>query len=190
MIKYEDIRPEIKTGDVIAFSGNGLTSSVIKLVTRSDISHVGIVLSKAEDGRIYIIESTSLLTTPDAVTGELHKGVQIQYLSDRIRDYDGEVYHVPLIKNLKNPNDMIAWLIQKHEEQIPYDTMQAIGSALDIFIRLHNEEDFSSLFCSELITKALQLGGVVPKSINASEMHPEDVMQFKCLGPRSEELQL
>jgi len=185
MIRYQDIRPKLKTGDVIAFSGTGFISNMIKIFTRSDISHVGMVYAREEDGRVLIIESTTLNTTPDAKTGEMFKGVQIQYLSDRLRDCDVEVYHKPLIPELKFPDDMISWLTQIHEDQIPYDSTQAVLSGLDRLPIFNTDEDLSSLFCSELVVKALKIGGVLPKSLNPSEQHPEDVMELIVLGERS-----
>ena len=46
MIKreYEDARPEMKPGDVIAFGAKGHFSEIIKFSTRSLVSHVGIIL--------------------------------------------------------------------------------------------------------------------------------------------------
>ncbi|MYA72649.1 hypothetical protein F4009_13535 [Candidatus Poribacteria bacterium] len=41
---YENIRTEMQPGDVIAFSGTSVISTVIKLVTSSHVSHVGIIV--------------------------------------------------------------------------------------------------------------------------------------------------
>lgn len=41
---YEEIRGRMQPGDVIAFSGNRIFSTVIKLVTSSHVSHVGIIV--------------------------------------------------------------------------------------------------------------------------------------------------
>lgn len=53
---YEEVRPLIKSGDVIAFSRRGPISRLIETVTDSDYSHVGIawVIS----GRILLLEAT------------------------------------------------------------------------------------------------------------------------------------
>ena len=42
--KYSVIRDAMKPGDVIAFSGKKAFSKTIKLATRSNVSHVGVVL--------------------------------------------------------------------------------------------------------------------------------------------------
>ncbi len=40
---YQDIRAQIKPGDIIAFSGKGNFSEIIKWATKSEVSHVGVV---------------------------------------------------------------------------------------------------------------------------------------------------
>lgn len=179
---YSDIRDQIKTGDVIGFSGKGRTSNIIKAGTFCDISHVGIVYRTQAD-RVVIMESTSLNNIADCVTGEFIKGIQQQYLSDRIKSYDGQSYWYALNKPIENPQAMSNWLKDKHGKRVPYDTLQALGSALDILVP-DNKEDFSKLFCSEMVTKALQVAGVVCDELNASEQTPADVIEFDCLDER------
>ena len=184
---YELNRLVMRTGDVIAFSGKGRVSEVIKTYTRSDISHVGIVF-KNENGRVIIMESTTLLDKPDLVTGEFIKGVQQQYLSDRIKAYDGLVYWCGLTENIKiqKQADMIKWLSDVHGKRTSYDALGAVlaGSyALNTF-DFARDEDFSSLFCSELVTKALQIAGVVSDKVLAASQTPQDVLNFKCIAPK------
>ncbi|MGD8844772.1 MAG: hypothetical protein PVI54_04635, partial [Desulfobacteraceae bacterium] len=65
-IKYDEARPQMRPGDVIAFGGKGHFSEIIKFATFSDVSHVGVILQTRttddETGRFFnqIIESTSL----------------------------------------------------------------------------------------------------------------------------------
>ena len=91
---YQDVRPKMKAGDIIAFSGKGNFSEIIKWATRAAVSHVGVILqSKLQiDGEpqsgIFnqIIESTSL---------NGFSGVIISRLSDRLDTYDGEIWWLP-----------------------------------------------------------------------------------------------
>jgi hypothetical protein len=71
-----------------------------------------------------------------------------------------------------------------HQEGKPYDTPQAIKSAVDVFDKsallggvTYNIEDFSKFFCSELVAAALEAAGVI-KKINASEVTPIDLCMF------------
>ena len=186
---YKEIRKRMRTGDVIAFSGKGRTSNAIKFVTDSDISHVAIVYC-TEDGRVMLMESTTLNDIPDCETGKFIKGVQKQYLSDRIKSYDGQVYWYRNSENIKRHNRdlMLEWLDDKHGKETAYDQKGAIMSGFDIFDPLGfvAEEDFSSLFCSELVCKALQIAEVVGIEKNASEQTPADVIKYPCLEQRIE----
>ena len=105
-ISYEEARPKMQPGDVIAFGGKGHFSEIIKFATRSDVSHVGVILqTKVVDDtedRFFnqIIESTSL---------HGFNGVVISRFSDRLATYEGELWWLPLQKKYeRNP------LIRKH----------------------------------------------------------------------------
>ena len=191
MNKYEECRGRMSTGDVIAFSGKGRVSEIIKWKTGSPFSHVGMVLDTDMQGGIgkavLLIESTSLNNISDASHGELLKGVQMHFLSNRLGSYDGKAWWFPLKNKLSNhgAHNMQQWLRKKHDERTPYDTIQAIGAGADLFDwipGLQTEPDFSSLFCSELVTRALQIAGVVCEGVNPSEQTPADVVGFECVG--------
>lgn len=69
---------------------------------------------------------------------------------------------------------MQAWLLEAEKQRIPYDFPQAIATGLPLLERIGLEipEDYSALFCSELVTHALQLAGVLDETINPSEQTP------------------
>lgn len=183
---YERIRPQMKTGDVIAFSGNGLVSEIIKRKTRSEISHVGMVYSTRMEGfgdSVMLIESTTLTSSPDAKTGKIFKGVQLQLLSQRLSCYDGSVMWLPLKDKLlpHHEDEMLHWLRTRHASETSYDAFQAILSAIDLFDwfpGVENDACFSELFCSELVSKALQIADIIPDWINPSEQTPADVVKY------------
>lgn len=183
-ILYQDARKQMKAGDVIAFSGKGDFSEIIKWATRSSVSHVGVILQsrlliddQAQDGMFnQIIESTTL---------NGFSGVTISRLSDRLDTYDGEIWWLPIKKDIDEKMDkknFYDFLIHQNRKQ--YDMPQAIKSALDALDRVpilgratHNQEDFSRFFCSELVAAALEVAGAI-KDINASEVTPIDLCTF------------
>ena len=61
----------------------------------------------------------------------------------------------------------------------PYDMPQAIGSAIDFI--LDNVEDFSKLYCSELVAMAYEKIHLIPE-INASEQTPINVCDFNIFN--------
>ena len=97
--KYHQIRESLQDGDLIAFGGRGGASSLIKLFTRSNVSHVALILkSVLETGERLnmIIESTTL---------DGYSGVIINRLSNRLKNYDGEVWWLPLRQDVKDKAD-------------------------------------------------------------------------------------
>lgn len=188
--RYEQHRPQMKTGDVVAFSGNTGFSDLIKWATGSTFSHVGIVLKLQMSGgfgdSVMVVESTTETRHQDASDTQLIKGVQMNWLSKRTLMYDGSVWWVPL-KHPLPPEGRVkaeAWLRETHNQRVPYDSVQVMGAGLDLFDRLglDNEEDVSRLFCSELVTKAFKEAGLLSAEINPSEQTPADVVNFACLS--------
>lgn len=185
---YQEIRKYMKTGDLLAFSGKGAVSDLIKWKTNSEISHVGIVFStnfsdsRDNNNSVLMIESTSLLSGKDALNNELIKGVQMHFLSNRIQTYNGDIHWYPLKNELAQSKKaaMIQWLKKKHTQKTPYDKIQAIGAGIDSldFLGFSNEPDFNSLFCSELVAKAYQVGGIICQNINPSEQTPKDIISY------------
>lgn len=191
---YQDARSEMKPGDVVAFSGKGDFSEIIKWATRSKVSHVGVILQSqllidgdTQKGMFnQIIESTSL---------NGFSGVAISRLSDRLETYDGEIWWLPIRNDIHAKMDkqkFYDFLI--HQERKPYDMPQAVKSAIDAFDKVplvgkltHNTEDFARFFCSELVAAAFEAAGII-NTINASEVTPIDLCSFTLF--RSEYYQL
>lgn len=55
MLRYQQIRSQIRTGDLLFWSGSDLVSKVIKFLTHSDYSHVGMAWVSA--GRVFVMEA-------------------------------------------------------------------------------------------------------------------------------------
>lgn len=172
--RYNEIREQIQDGDVIAFSGKGHVSELIKLFTMSPVSHVAIVIKSqqlASDGYVttlnHIIESTTL---------NGFAGVTVNRLSNRLKDYDGAAWWLPLSSEIRKKIDFITfynWL--KSQKRKLYDTWQAIGSGFDLVI--NNKEDFNKFFCSELVAAALEKAGGIPET-NCSEITPAELCSW------------
>ena len=184
---YKNVRP----GDVLAFSGNDLPSEVVKVATQSEFVHVAIVFSNQyqtehETRQIMLVESHINCDFPSQLGQEKILGVQFQTLANRIHPLGSALnfWWAPLKEALSNTaqTKMQAWLTEAEQEKIPYDFCQAIGAGMDALdpLGMENKADFSALFCSELVTKALQIAEQVSKSVNPSEQTPHDVMGFDC----------
>lgn len=188
---YSQYRNNMKTGDVIAFSGNSRVSRLIQWKTGSRYSHVGIVIEADIKGglgqSVLMMESTAICNQPDVLGKKMIKGVQMHFLSNRLESYDGSAWWISLKELLPHyaAFNMQQWLREKRSEHIKYDTIQALGAGIDILDwipGIQNDRDFSSFFCSELVTKALQIAGIVNDNINPSEQTPADVAAMPCFG--------
>lgn len=185
-ILYKEARKLMQPGDVIAFGGKGNFSEIIKFATFSSVSHVGVILhtkTLSEDSNRFfnqIIESTSL---------NGFNGVNISRFSDRLDNYEGELWWLPLKKSIRennfNEQKFFNFLFDQAKLKKAYDMPQAIKSAVDVLDKLpfgvngptHNSEDFSKFFCSELVAAGLEVAGVT-KQINASEVTPIDLCRW------------
>ncbi len=176
------LRDRMQPGDIIAFGGKTQFSQIIKWFTGSPVSHVAIVLktkrpeAKSEGYYNQIIEST---------VKDDKSGIIISRLSRAIKDYQGEIWWLPLSATVRDALDLdkyFDWLEQQEGKK--YDMGQLIPCALDFLGPLtKTQEDYERLFCSELVVGALKAGGAIPKKVNASEVTPKDLMSWKIYAP-------
>lgn len=187
-ITYQALCKQIKIGDVITFSGTDLPSEVVKIATQSIYAHVAIVHSvdpqALPENAILIAESHVDRSLPSLGTGKRALGVQFQWLFNRLAQHPGQAWWTPL-KTPLTPESIAklqVWLQTIESQEIPYDFIQAIGVGIAQVehIKLKNDPDFSALFCSELVTRALQIAGAIDETLNPSAQTAADVMQFPC----------
>jgi len=185
--KYEEIRNQLKTGDILLFSGKSGISEGIKFFTLSKWSHVGMVYRPNdpldEKGTVFCWESTTLSNLADADTGKLTQGVQRVELSERLERCFASGYEInvrPLSKPLTD--DMIRTLNAfRHEVSgRPYEKnkLELLKAAYDGIFG-ENKEDLSSLFCSEMVAEAYQRMGLFTKAVPSNEYTPKDFSMEK-----------
>jgi hypothetical protein len=163
-MEYKEARKLMKPGDVIAFSGKSFLSSVIQDVTGSPVSHVGVIMQTDISDGIFVNQIIESNGKKKGMTG-----VRVWRMSERVEEYDGSIWWLPMFINFDRKKFVGFCLSQVGKK---YDAPQAIGSALH-----DQEEDISKLICSELVSAALEHAGIL-KNINASKMTPADVVAF------------
>jgi len=179
--EYSAIRNELKTGDIVLFSGKGAFSDIIKLVSFSKWSHVGMILNFSEYDFITIWESTTLSNIKDLTSGKSRKGVQLVPLSSRVQKYGGDM-SVRQLKGGVLPLNSVSKLMKLRSElrgkKYEQSKVELIKSAYDgPFGR--NHEDLSSVFCSELVAEAYQSLGLLTEKKPSNEYTPEDFSEKK-----------
>lgn len=175
-ISYEDIRSKLKTGDLILFSGKSAIGRFIRLYSNSKWSHLGMVVKVDDIDMVLLWESTSINNVPDAIDRKIKRGVQTTSLSERLENFEGEVavrflqgdLAPEAKKALKDLRDL--WKDRPYEQS----KLQLVNSLMDMIGTDANVEDFSSIFCSELVAEGLQVLGVMDGEHPANEFAPSD----------------
>ncbi len=196
MIPDEISALPIKPGDIIAFSGTDLPSDVVKIATHSHYVHVALVFavtpSKQRDRTILIAESHIDTSLPSLGTGKRIIGVQLHWLSQRLA-LPGPIWWAALQQPLPPENllNMQTWLSTLEQNRAPYDFVDAIkvgvealfAKELDAPKPLQHLPPEHAFFCSELVTRALQIAAVLPPTLDPADQTPAAVMQFPCFQP-------
>ncbi len=185
VVNYQNIRHLLRTGDVIAFSGDYLGSDLIRVACGGLVSHMGMVVrcrydALINDTVVEIIEANVSPEYPDL------NGVVLSRLTDRVPFYKGDVWVLRLSDACRQTfieADMEHWLVGELGKK--YDLLTPWKAAVDAFDRWgqsYNPEDLSTLFCSELIAAAFKYAGMLP-TINPSEITPADIVQWATFQP-------
>jgi Permuted papain-like amidase enzyme, YaeF/YiiX, C92 family len=179
----EVMRADMKTGDIILFSGKGGASAGIKWATFSRWSHVGMVVLLPEYDLVAVWESCTVSTLSDIDTGARNKGVQLVPLSTRIDQYDGDVA-VRRLSGVEFSTADIRSLVQLRRElagrKYEKDELELLKAAWDYSLG-RNQEDLSSLFCSELVAEAYQRLGLLDGNKPSNEYIPADFSEKRTL---------
>lgn len=166
-ISYALARQSMKPGDVIAYGGNNAVSSIIKGVTNSPVSHVGIIMQTTLSENVFVNQVIESNGKKKGMTG-----VHVWRMSERLEEYDGQVWWLPMHVEF-DKQAFVGFCLNQVGKK--YDAPQAIGSAIDF--TPDQQEDLDKLFCSELVFAALESAGVIPPG-NASEATPADVVNL------------
>jgi hypothetical protein len=150
---YQDLRPSLKTGDVVFSSHKSAAGRAIHVGQGFRYPwHAMIVLRAGE--RVQVMESTASFSKAGV------RGVQPSYLSDRINETDGMVWISRLSDELRSYLDeekMIAWMIAQEGQNYSYG--QALWAGLDALIKVLPENTWSKTYmCSRFAMATLRNG--------------------------------
>lgn len=154
----------LRCGDLVAFLGQEFLSKAIGFFTRSRVSHVGTMVDSKQ-----LAESTTL---------NGRRGAQINLLSERVRDYKGCVWILPLSEEARtylNEERFINFLLSTVGRK--YDYRQVLHFGVDLLHLIPSRESISRLFCSEWVAGAYEASGLIG-AVNASDFRPIDVVKL------------
>jgi hypothetical protein len=183
----------MKSGDLIVFSGTDPIGAAITKVTRSQYTHVGLVL--IVKGTPCILESTIGPVGVDVLALQEVQGVGITDLRHRVQAIHdaatGErVWHAARTTALTYEQECKLMQYALGIHGIEYDMVQALLSAMDSLDAVigKGKSDLTKLFCSELVVACeLACTGTVyhdkhDPPINASRVVPYEVLELHVSG--------
>ncbi len=127
------------------FSGTDIFSSAIKVITSSDVSHVGLILAD-EDGTKYSYESTG--SASDILVKHVLPQVQIHLWDDVVNNYSGKIWQRQFTFTEPEKNDpavISPYVLGRIG--MPYE--KSIVDLISAVTRGNTEGTPDSVFCSE-----------------------------------------
>ncbi len=152
---YDDVRAELRSGDLAFCSGSYVFSKFIQNFTRSVWSHVGIIYRDEHLGRVFILES------------ETGIGVRLAPISKYLRDYHGRrrPYRGQMVVARVNPvlgDEQVRKAVSYGMDLLtkPYDNFEILRIAARIAFRVSRRTRDRKFICSELVDECFRVGGV------------------------------
>jgi len=170
--QYYIYRGLMGNGDLVEFTTYSRIGSMIRGITKKDVNHTGIVwcVQEFEDikDRRFVMEALS-------------RGIEINLLSDRLKNYKGSVYWHSLKKEFDEYRDKIAsicLLAEGRTEEIRYDYISLIKN----MYKKVNVDVSKYSFCSEFVQWVLEEAGVLEKQETA--LRPGEFDSLNIYKPR------
>lgn len=182
LLDYDQIRAQLRTGDIVFCSGTYFFSRTIQWFTRSVWSHVGIIYRDDNLQRIFVLESETVI------------GVRLAPLSKYLHDYHGrnKPYkgRIVIARLTPAPDDeklKTAISFGMDELTRPYDNWEICRIAMRILFRRGRKVRDRKYICSELVYEAFRKADVAFK-FRRNSISPDDIwsdervtMQFRIM---------
>ncbi len=165
-VNYDDIRSQIKNGDVLMYRGKSLQSRIIMFVARSNFSHAGI--AAWWNNRLMVMEAVG-------------KGVVATPMSLSVGKYDGRVALFTSAEDISEEDRLRMIKFAQEELGKEYATWKATKLALKIlFQRDRDKKDKlrreRQLFCSYYVAQIYNsIGQDLKEGVSDRFMTPGDI---------------
>lgn len=180
MEQYNKYSSDFKTGDLILFNENNIYSPLnifsylIKYFTKSDWSHIGMIVRDPEftekplEKGLYLWESS--FDFQDCEDKKMKLGVQIVKLEDKIKNYDGIIHWRKLDPgNVEITNEKLK-IIHDLVHAKPYDLN--IFDWINALFEKVSKPVESRYFCSALVGRIYEFLGLIDDDIDWSIIRP------------------
>lgn len=168
-VPYDQVRDTLRTGDIVFCSGTYFFSGLIRWFTKSCWSHCGIIYRDDNLGRIFVLESETLI------------GVRLAPLSKYLKDYHGrnKPYRGRILIGRLDPGPSAedvkkAISFGMDELTKPYDNFEILRIAIRILFKIGRRNRDRKYICSELVYEAFRKADVWFKFHHRS-ISPDDI---------------
>ena len=164
----------LKTGDIVLFSGKCWVANTIKLLSWCKWSHVGMIIIDSRYDFPLVYESTHNNKIAGLDIGRNHMGVQVVPFHERVAQYDGGIA-IRRLEDVELSDDdrynlrLFRRAMTGREFEQDIKEMVAANYRLPF---LKTAENLSSLFCSELIAQAYMELGLLCQCIPSNKYVP------------------
>lgn len=176
-LPYTQLRSQLKTGDLVLFSGRTLAARLVRWWTGSPWSHIGIIVRLPEYADTPMLwEATRANTVADIHCGEIMDGVQLVSLDAKLASYPGDIAVRRLLdvqgsreRSERLESMMQAWAAQPYRNQIK--------KQLEVWWLGKDHEDTHISrggFCSELVAEVYKQLRLLPGDKPSMHYMPRD----------------
>lgn len=172
---YAQLREQLKTGDLVLFSGHSLASRIVRIFTGSHWSHIGIVVRLPEMPQTPLLwEATRASKVSDINHGKPFDGVQLVTLDDRVASYQGliAIRRLQGVTTGAEARERLENLIEGWREK-PYRNF--VHQHVRAWMGLSQSRTFQhGGFCSELVAEVYRQWRLLPQERPARNYVPRD----------------
>lgn len=160
-VAFDELKKDMKTGDIMLFNGQYTGSLFIELLERSQWSHVGIIVKFENNEEPFIWEATSLTNVQDVIFEDNVPGVKLVSLRDRMSHYGDELkkyknanfgYRKMIMDRPDDLNDKIVALHRKYHGIEDPSFWEMIWDAIQGRFLRHSVP-LTKFFCSEFVAE-------------------------------------
>jgi len=175
--RYEEVRPQIKNGDVIMYEGKSMVPKLVSWFTRSPYSHAGIAVWWNE--RLMVMEATM-------------RGVMVMPLSRNIFKHKGKVEWFTSKQEISDEDRLRMVIFAQEELGKSFARWKAVLFGLKILLNrnLSKKDQLrmeNKLFCSQYVAQIYNSIGLdLKKNREDRFMSPGDIARSPLMEKRGE----
>lgn len=200
-VRYEDLEPRLRTGDVFLFHGASRRSRIIETVTESEFSHIGMIV-RPQSGKPPLLWHTDpRAVTEDVEDDEEHGGAQLNDLAAALAVMTSPGYgDTPFVRQLiveRTPemDEMVLQAIAA-EDNISFPSLvKLIKEWMLGWLHIATSEE--RMDCAAVLALTYQRMGLLPPEPPPNAYSPRDfsaqhmtlrLLRGATLGPQLEVL--